>query len=236
MAADSEDLIAEVEVATMNFNGYAVVSTSEPPELMVTAVENSVGRAELYSPKASDIVSTYFYKRREEFDAFIDYDTGRTVSIIGSIYVSVAYWHSQFRKHFEDTLNVPYDRRVEQGPILAQFIPKESEKEDEGKRIKTAHPSAHAMSVFRPLRYGLGPENGMFEVFPGSQFMSYEQLINSDCKPDKIRLQTHECLIIWGRLWIKESIKGGGNFMWKGFSRGPIVNFDQYSLHFMQFG
>jgi hypothetical protein len=88
--------------------------------------------------------------------------------------------------------------------------------------------------VWRPIRKGVGPEDGLFKVYPKSHRIESEQkLRESGICADVIRIRADQVLITHGGLWIEER-SGAGLLMWMGFSEESIgLHIDMHSLLFI---
>ncbi|KAL4901844.1 hypothetical protein BDW74DRAFT_67189 [Aspergillus multicolor] len=96
-----------------------------------------------------------------------------------------------------------------------------------------AHPCReNGISLWRPLREGLGAENGLFHVYPGSHMIqSEEELRASQIPPREVRINRDQVLVTRGGLWIQSGASGGGILMWMGFSTRMIGSgIDAYTL------
>lgn len=127
-------------------------------------------------------------------------------------------------KHFGTT-----ERVIRQGPIIHNLAPSPTRN-----RLRKAHPCREGISIWRPVRGGLGPENGLFKVYPGSHHIRTEdELQNSKIEPVEIRISANQVLIAYGSLWIEEG-NGDGVLMWMGVSAGIIgLQIDKYCLTFV---
>lgn len=127
-------------------------------------------------------------------------------------------------KHFGTTEGV-----IRQGPIIHNLAPSSTDT-----RPRRAHPCREGISIWRPVRGGLGPENGLFKVYPGSHNIRTEdELRNSKINAVEIRIRADQILISRGGLWIEEG-SGDGFLMWMGVSAGIIgLHIDKYCLAFV---
>lgn len=125
-------------------------------------------------------------------------------------------------KHFGTTQGV-----IRQGPIIHNLAPSSTDPI----RLRKAHPCREGISIWRPVRVGLGPENGLFKVYPGSHHIRTEdELRRSNIEPVEIRIRAEQVLIAYGGLWIEER-SGNGLVMWMGVSTGIIgLCIDKYCL------
>ncbi|KAL4901467.1 hypothetical protein BDW74DRAFT_187690 [Aspergillus multicolor] len=118
-----------------------------------------------------------------------------------------------------------------QGPIIHNLAPGST-----STRLRRAHPCCEGVSIWRPVRGGLGPENGLFKVYPASHKIKTEdELRNSEINAVKIRLRADQVLIACGGLWIEE---GSGNslLIWIGLSADIIgLHINKYCLPFVAF-
>lgn len=122
-------------------------------------------------------------------------------------------------------------RLLAQEKVAVAFVPNKF-----GGRLQKAHPCPEpSVSVVIPLRNGLGPENGMWKIYPGShKIQTEEELRASGIIPKEIRVGPTEALVIAGGLWMETSEYGGGTFMWLGFSEIPVgLYFSKYTLWFI---
>ncbi|KAB8239916.1 hypothetical protein BDV35DRAFT_375113, partial [Aspergillus flavus] len=95
------------------------------------------------------------------------------------------------------------------------------------------HPNADSISIFRPIGCDVGPENGMFMVYPCSDQLDMEDIQGP---PTSIRIKSGELLVIRGRTIVETVNTGGGIVMWKGCSTQPLgVNLlGQHVLPFLR--
>ncbi|KAL2859817.1 uncharacterized protein BJX67DRAFT_376032 [Aspergillus lucknowensis] len=116
-----------------------------------------------------------------------------------------------------------------QGPIIHNLAPSST-----GTRLRRAHPCREGISIWRPVRGGLGPENGLFKVYPAShKIRTEDELRNSKINAVEIRIRADQVLISRGGLWIEEG-SGDGLLMWMGVSAEIIgLNIDKYCLAFV---
>ncbi|OJJ52296.1 hypothetical protein ASPSYDRAFT_164973 [Aspergillus sydowii CBS 593.65] len=116
-----------------------------------------------------------------------------------------------------------------QGPIIHNLAPSST-----GTGLRRAHPCREAISIWRPVGRGLGPENGLFKVYPGSHHIRTEdELRNSKIDPVEIRVRADQVLITYGGLWIEEG-SGDGILIWMGVSVEIIgLHIDKYCLAFV---
>ncbi|EDP47906.1 hypothetical protein AFUB_097570 [Aspergillus fumigatus A1163] len=100
--------------------------------------------------------------------------------------------------------------------------------------LRRSHPCRDGVSVWRPIRKGVGPEDGLFKVYPKSHRIESEQkLRESGICADAIRIRADQVLITHGGLWIEEQ-SGAGLLMWMGFSEESIgLHIDMHSLLFI---
>ncbi|GJP89794.1 hypothetical protein AlacWU_02693 [Aspergillus niger] len=118
---------------------------------------------------------------------------------------------------------------VRQGPIIHNLAPNST-----GTRLRRAHPCVQGISIWRPIRGGLGAENGLFKVYPGSQGIRTEnELRDSQISTLEIRIRADQVFIAHGGLWIEEG-NGNGILMWMGVSADIIgLYIDKYCLPFV---
>jgi hypothetical protein len=122
-----------------------------------------------------------------------------------------------------------------QGPfIISHFVAGKHKRKDES-QLRRAHPCSDGISIWRPLGDKVGPENGMFKVYPGSHSIeSEEELRNSELRAEEIHLRGDEILITAGGLWIEYNQSKGGILMWMGYSKDIVgLHFDRHSLDFL---
>ncbi|RDW89991.1 uncharacterized protein DSM5745_01766 [Aspergillus mulundensis] len=85
---------------------------------------------------------------------------------------------------------------------------------------RRAHPCRGGISIWKPIRGGIGPETGLFKVYPGSQHLStLSELSYSGIRATEVRIRADQVLITHGGLWIEEQRTcASGSLMWMGVS------------------
>jgi hypothetical protein len=133
----------------------------------------------------------------------------------------------------EASLRIPYDNTIRQHSRIVRFVPNTAPPQ-----VQRAHPTADgAVSIFRPLRDPIGPENGMFKVFPCSHHLSKEEVLRSGTPATEIRLRPDQILVALGSLWLETSQTGDGPWLvWQGYSCRPmgLDIFSEETLDFMK--
>jgi hypothetical protein len=83
----------------------------------------------------------------------------------------------------------------------------------------------------------MGPENGMFKVFPCSHHLSREEVLRLGTPATEIRLRPDQILVALGSLWLETSQAGNGSWLvWQGYSCEPmgLDIFSEDTLDFMK--
>ncbi|GFF89668.1 hypothetical protein IFM61392_00848 [Aspergillus lentulus] len=212
-----EDMII-TNVSKMEERGYYLVNSNpEPSNDQVEVIEDSVGKNELYGdPQAGTLPTKYFnweihgQETKRLWKTFMDIGINLDVN---------------FLSHFENVGST-----FQQGPIIVRFVPNTA-----AASLKRSHPCRDGLSIWRPIRNSLGPENGMFKVYPGSHHVgTEEELRRSGIKADEVRVRADQVLFTHGGLWIETLGSGGGALMWMGVSTDLVgLHIDRYSLHFI---
>lgn len=98
-----------------------------------------------------------------------------------------------------------------------------------------AHPCPGGFSIWRPVLGNLGPEDGLFKVYPGSHHIrTEEELRHSKIDAVELRIRADQILIVHGGLWIEQGGGGSGLLMWIGVSTEIVgLHVDKYSLDFV---
>ncbi|KAL4755586.1 uncharacterized protein BDW70DRAFT_165357 [Aspergillus foveolatus] len=114
-----------------------------------------------------------------------------------------------------------------QGPVLASTS-------GTGARLRKAHPCRRAISVWKPVVESVGPEQGLFRVYPGSHHLSsQDEVRKSGIQAVDIRIPADQVLFTHGGLWIEERSMDGF-LLWMGMSTEIIgLHIDKYSLEFV---
>ncbi|KAF4207295.1 hypothetical protein CNMCM8927_003569 [Aspergillus lentulus] len=217
----------EGDVITTEFNkmedkGYYLLNSNpKPSEQEVEAIEDSVGKNELRGDFQSDTVPTKYFsweQYRKEIRPEIKELWKKFMGIGINLDVNLL---SRF-ENVGDTF--------QQGPIVVRFIPNSA-----AASLKRSHPCRDGLSIWRPIRNSLGPENGMFKVYPGSHHVeTIGELQSSGIKPVEVWVRADQVLFTHGGLWIETLGSGGGTLMWMGVSTHLVgLHIDRYSLHFI---
>ncbi|KAK9604842.1 hypothetical protein V6Z93_002790 [Aspergillus fumigatus] len=208
------ELLEERSIADMEVRGfYVYTSTQRPGEALVQDVENSVGSHS--QPRTAP--TTYFDSAdrpkevKELWKSFINYGINLPVILLSQ---------------FPATSNLQF-----QGPIIVSEIASPLRTTAP---LRRSHPCRDGISVWRPIRKDVGPEDGLFKVYPGSHRIESEQeLRESGICADDISIRADQVLITHGGLWIEER-SGAGLLMWMGVSEESIgLHIDMYSLLFI---
>ncbi|KAE8421464.1 hypothetical protein BDV36DRAFT_247929 [Aspergillus pseudocaelatus] len=154
-----------------------------------------------------------------------------------------AHW---LDKEKQITFKTFMEAGVDLNAIIANCFPKEGPEpihqplrpilfqcDEVGTSLYRAHPNSDSISIFRPIGCDVGPENGMFMVYPCSDNLDMKDVQGP---PKSIRINSGELLVIRGPTIVKTVNTGGGLVMWKGCSIQPtgmnIVG--QHVLPFMR--
>ena len=132
--------------------------------------------------------------------------------------------NKQLRHLIETTLGKKFDDIKEQGPAIVEF-------QDNQTPVLyfTAHPSCDAISVFCPLGEHLCWQNGLFKLLTCSHHQTEEQFRSIENKDaHEITVKLNEILMVVSGLFVQLSPKGGGQMVWQGFSKRPMLG-DIYS-------
>ncbi|KAB8253918.1 hypothetical protein BDV32DRAFT_133257 [Aspergillus pseudonomiae] len=118
-------------------------------------------------------------------------------------------------------------------PIHQPLRPVLFQRDEVGTSLYRAHPNLDSISIFRPIGCDVGPENGMFMVYPCSDNLDMKDVQD---EPRSIRINSDELLVIRGPTIVKTVNTEGGLVMWKGCSIQPMgVNIaGQHVLPFMR--
>ncbi|GFF96245.1 hypothetical protein IFM53868_08440 [Aspergillus udagawae] len=202
------------DMVNMDEYGYCLYTSAQSPEeSLLQDIEDSVGSH--VQPRTTS--TTYFDSAdrpknvKEMWKTFINYGINLPVILLSL---------------FEDTSNLQ-----RQGPIIVSEIVSALETTA---ALRRSHPCRDGISVWRPIRKGVGPEDGLFKVYPKShRIESEQQLQESGICADVIRIRADQVLITHGGLWIEER-SGAGLLMWMGFSEESIgLHIDMHSLLFI---
>ncbi|KAL4912363.1 hypothetical protein BDW62DRAFT_216428 [Aspergillus aurantiobrunneus] len=100
-----------------------------------------------------------------------------------------------------------------QGPVLA------SSASDTGTSLRKAHPCRCAISIWRPMRGSIGPEHGLFKVYPGSHHLNTEdELRSSEIQAVDMQIHADQTAFL----------------LWMGISTEIIgLHIDKYCLEFV---
>ncbi|KAL3483309.1 hypothetical protein BJX62DRAFT_82528 [Aspergillus germanicus] len=203
------DLLTVEGVEEMERKGYWIYYSTVIPNDLTRAVEDSVGRAELYRHTQGDYTQPesapvkYFdsakrpHDVRELWRKFIQNGINLPILLL-----------SQFETANEDKL-----RR--QGPIIVPLSGQGSPLGSPGSLLKS-HPCLDGISIWRPIGRDLGPENGLFKVYPGSQGITPEEAREAGIVAEEIRVRVDQVLVT--KLVVEPVESGGGVVMWMGFS------------------
>ncbi|KAJ8147654.1 hypothetical protein LV156_009019 [Aspergillus fumigatus] len=201
-------------VVNMEEYGYCLYTSAQrPEESLLQDVENSVGSH--VQPRTTP--TTYFDSAdcpknvKELWKSFINDGINLPVILLSL---------------FENTSTLQL-----QGPIIVSEIVSPLSTTT---ALRRSHPCRDGVSVWRPIRKGVGPEDGLFKVYPKSHRIESEQkLRESGICADAIRIRADQVLITHGGLWIEEQ-SGAGLLMWMGFSEESIgLHIDMHSLLFI---
>ncbi|KAH1915069.1 hypothetical protein KXW47_003730 [Aspergillus fumigatus] len=190
------------DMVNMEEYGYCLYTSAQiPEESLLQDIEDSVGSN--VQPRTT--LTTYFDSAdrpknvKELWKSFINYGINLPVILLSL---------------FEDTSTLQ-----RQGPIIVSEIGLAL---GATPALRRSHPCCDGISVWRPIRKGVGPEDGLFKVYPKShRIESEQQLRESDICADVIRIRADQVLITHGGLWIEER-SGTGLLMWMGFSEESI--------------
>ncbi|KAE8363894.1 hypothetical protein BDV27DRAFT_158356 [Aspergillus caelatus] len=216
---DNEDNIEELE--KMDNKGYYVIASKPAPNgTFVQQVKESVERNNrhgLSDPGTECFFDwrTYGVPTKKLWIQFMNFGFNLDINLV-----------ARFGRDHDLMIQGPF--------IISHFVAGKHKREDES-QLRRAHPCSDGISIWRPLGGKVGPENGMFKVYPGSHNIESEQeLRNSGLHADEIHLHADQILITAGGLWIEYNQSKGGIIMWMGYSEDLVgLHFDRHSLDFL---
>ncbi|KAJ5239554.1 hypothetical protein N7468_004173 [Penicillium chermesinum] len=119
---------------------------------------------------------------------------------------------------------------IRQGPIIHNLVG------PPGPTIRKVHPCPNkAFVIWRPITRSLGPEDGLFKVYPESHnIRTEEELHRRKIDAVSVPIRADQFLIAHGGLWIQQGGSGSGLLMWAGLSTEIIgLHVDKRSLDFV---
>ncbi|KAJ5216849.1 hypothetical protein N7468_009857 [Penicillium chermesinum] len=127
---------------------------------------------------------------------------------------------------------LPYFERSEevlrQGPIIYKLGSSPARS-----KLCKAHPCREGFAIWRPVISSLGPEDGLFKVYPGSHSIRTEEELRHR-EATELRIRADQILIMRGGNWIEQGVGGSGLLMWAGVSREIVgLYIDKHSLKFV---
>ncbi|KAE8377775.1 hypothetical protein BDV26DRAFT_292883 [Aspergillus bertholletiae] len=225
---DIDDNIEELQ--NMDNKGYyIIVSKPAPNGTFVQQVGELVGWSNLHRLSESDTVnffdwSTYGLEIKKLWVQFMNFGFNLDINL-------VARFGRDHDLMIQGPFIVPHlvARKRKHDPVAG------GQKRKDERQLRRAHPCSDGISIWRPLGGKVGPENGMFKVYPGSHnIKSEEELRDSGLHADEIHLHADQILITAGGLWIEYNQSKGGVLMWMGYSEDLVgLHCHRHSLDFL---
>ncbi|KAI9036075.1 uncharacterized protein KD926_002452 [Aspergillus affinis] len=196
----------------MESTGYKIVSTSSAlkPEL-IESVKEAIGPDQLSGQLSGGYANPSKHWEGGRSDALFDQCAEHGLDVDALI-------NGGLRKGYQQVIHQPV-RVVRFLPNTLMMGP------------MRAHPSPNSISIFRPLYDSVGPENGMFKIYPCSQSLTKAEI---EGRSSEVRLDPHQALVTLGPLWVEPVHSGGGVIIWKGCSESP-VGMDTFGDHVLPF-
>ncbi|KAL4745849.1 hypothetical protein BDW72DRAFT_207842 [Aspergillus terricola var. indicus] len=207
-----EDFIHDPDEIKMNEKGYCFV-TSRPVDKALGQSLSAEEYARLASsPELAEDLTSAAYPVKKQWQKFMEYG----INVFMQLDVALLRYLGTARGVFR------------QGPVLA------SSTRGTGTRLRKTHPCPCAISVWRPVGGSIGPEQGLFKVYPESHHLNtQDELRRSGIQAVDIRIPADQVLFTHGGLWIEERSMDGF-LLWMGMSTEIIgLHIDKYSLEFV---
>lgn len=206
----------------METDGFVVLDCEAPSQQIINTIENSVGWDKLYCSRTSQEAPTYHFQGNDEFKDFSKTQRHKILPPSSDSYCRLILL-PQILIMLQSHLESSGDGLIEQGPLIVCFI--HFTLDTEQSPLKLAHPCPGLLLFFRLLGAALGPENGMFQVYPGSHRMSKETILASATQLIDIHVGKNQLLVACGCLWAKEShAEGLVPTIWGAIQQSPWLN------------